>query len=64
MAGKPTSKKYAILSHRWGAEVSHGEMTGLTKMEERRRDEVSQHAGYQRIIVSCKYGTLAGIGNI
>ncbi|KAI6105261.1 heterokaryon incompatibility protein-domain-containing protein, partial [Pisolithus croceorrhizus] len=45
---------YAILSHRWGAEVSYKEMTGLMKMAERKRDEVRQRAGYQKIIKSCK----------
>ncbi|KAI6135389.1 heterokaryon incompatibility protein-domain-containing protein [Pisolithus croceorrhizus] len=45
---------YAILSHRWGAEVSYKEMTGLMKMAERKRDEVRQRAGYQKIIESCK----------
>ncbi|KAI6106448.1 heterokaryon incompatibility protein-domain-containing protein, partial [Pisolithus croceorrhizus] len=46
--------RYAILSHRWGAEVSYEEMTGLMKMEGRRRDEVRQRTGYQKIIESCK----------
>ncbi|KIK19990.1 hypothetical protein PISMIDRAFT_106659, partial [Pisolithus microcarpus 441] len=45
---------YAILSHRWGAEVSYKEMTRLMKMEERKRDEVRQRAGYQKIIKSCE----------
>ncbi|KAI6019383.1 hypothetical protein PISMIDRAFT_616401 [Pisolithus microcarpus 441] len=45
---------YAILSHRWGVEVGYEEMTGLMKMEERKRDEVRQRAGYQKIIESCE----------
>ncbi|KAI5982510.1 heterokaryon incompatibility protein-domain-containing protein [Pisolithus albus] len=45
---------YAILSHRWGAEVSYKEMTRLMRMEERKRDEVRQRAGYQKIIKSCE----------
>ncbi|KAI5985057.1 heterokaryon incompatibility protein-domain-containing protein, partial [Pisolithus albus] len=45
---------YAILSHRWGAEVSYKEMTRLMKMEGRKRDEVRQRAGYQKIIKSCE----------
>ncbi|KAI6000061.1 heterokaryon incompatibility protein-domain-containing protein [Pisolithus albus] len=45
---------YAILSHRWGAEVGYEEMTGLMKMEERKRDEVRQRAGYRKIIKSCE----------
>ncbi|KAI6019327.1 heterokaryon incompatibility protein-domain-containing protein, partial [Pisolithus microcarpus] len=45
---------YAILSHRWGVEVGYKEMTGLMKMEERKRDEVRQRAGYQKIIKSCE----------
>ncbi|KAI6042336.1 heterokaryon incompatibility protein-domain-containing protein [Pisolithus marmoratus] len=46
--------KYAILSHRWGAEVSYEEMTGLMKMEERKRDEVRERGGYHKIIKSCE----------
>ncbi|KAI6145882.1 heterokaryon incompatibility protein-domain-containing protein, partial [Pisolithus tinctorius] len=45
---------YAILSHRWGVEVRYEEMIGLTKMEERSRDEVRQRDGYQKIIKSCE----------
>ncbi|KAI6000059.1 heterokaryon incompatibility protein-domain-containing protein [Pisolithus albus] len=45
---------YAILSHRWGAEVSYKEMTGLMKLEEQKRVEVRQRAGYRKIIESCK----------
>ncbi|KIK19962.1 hypothetical protein PISMIDRAFT_13318 [Pisolithus microcarpus 441] len=45
---------YAILSHRWGVEVGYEEMTGLMKMEERKRDEVRRRAGYQKIIKSCE----------
>ncbi|KAI6019370.1 hypothetical protein PISMIDRAFT_52523, partial [Pisolithus microcarpus 441] len=45
---------YAILSHRWGVEVGYEEMSGLMKMEERKRDEVRQRAGYQKIMKSCE----------
>ncbi|KAI6095833.1 heterokaryon incompatibility protein-domain-containing protein, partial [Pisolithus croceorrhizus] len=46
--------RYAILSHRWGDEVDYKEMTRLMKMEERKRNDVRQRAGYQKIIESCK----------
>ncbi|KAI6143073.1 heterokaryon incompatibility protein-domain-containing protein, partial [Pisolithus tinctorius] len=46
--------RYAILSHRWGAEVGYKEMIGLMKMEERKRDEVRRRDGYQKIIKSCE----------
>ncbi|KAI6137882.1 heterokaryon incompatibility protein-domain-containing protein [Pisolithus tinctorius] len=46
--------RYAILSHRWGAEVSYEEMTGLMKMEKGEREEVRQRTGYQKIIKSCE----------
>ncbi|KAI6159001.1 heterokaryon incompatibility protein-domain-containing protein [Pisolithus thermaeus] len=52
--------RYAILSHRWGAEVGYEEMTGLMKMEGRKRDEVRQRAGYQKIIESCKQAKKGG----
>ncbi|KAI6022071.1 heterokaryon incompatibility protein-domain-containing protein [Pisolithus marmoratus] len=45
---------YAILSHRWGAEVDHGEMAGLPAMEARQRDVIKRRDGYQKIIRSCK----------
>ncbi|KAI5984791.1 heterokaryon incompatibility protein-domain-containing protein, partial [Pisolithus marmoratus] len=45
---------YAILSHRWGTEVSYEEMVGLTKMEEQEREEVIHRDGYQKIIKSCE----------
>ncbi|KAI5984784.1 heterokaryon incompatibility protein-domain-containing protein, partial [Pisolithus marmoratus] len=45
---------YAILSHRWGAEVTYKEMIGLMKMEEQKRDEVRKRDGYQKIIKSCE----------
>ncbi|KAI5985061.1 heterokaryon incompatibility protein-domain-containing protein, partial [Pisolithus albus] len=45
---------YAILSHRWGVEVGYEEMSGLMKMEERKRDEIRRRAGYQKIIRSCE----------
>ncbi|KAI6038893.1 heterokaryon incompatibility protein-domain-containing protein [Pisolithus marmoratus] len=45
---------YAILSHRWGVEVTYKEMIGLMKMEESKRDEVRKRYGYQKIIKSCE----------
>ncbi|KAI5985002.1 heterokaryon incompatibility protein-domain-containing protein, partial [Pisolithus marmoratus] len=45
---------YAILSHRWGAEVSYEEMVGLMKMEEQERKEVMHRDGYEKIIKSCE----------
>ncbi|KAI6024563.1 heterokaryon incompatibility protein-domain-containing protein [Pisolithus marmoratus] len=48
------SASYAILSHRWGAEVNYDEMTGLMKMDEGERDEVRHRAGYKKIIKSCE----------
>ncbi|KAI5993783.1 heterokaryon incompatibility protein-domain-containing protein [Pisolithus orientalis] len=52
--GKGT--RYAILSHRWGAdsEVNYKEMIGLMKMEEHKRDNVRQRDGYQKIVKSCE----------
>ncbi|KAI5987367.1 hypothetical protein EDD15DRAFT_2199579 [Pisolithus albus] len=49
-----TTTRYAILSHRWGAEVDYDEMIGLMKMEEEEREDVKQRHGYQKIIESCK----------
>ncbi|KAI6095499.1 heterokaryon incompatibility protein-domain-containing protein [Pisolithus croceorrhizus] len=46
--------RYAILSHRWEVEVTFKEMTGLTKMDERKREEVRNRPGYQKIIKSCE----------
>ncbi|KIN99160.1 hypothetical protein M404DRAFT_966081 [Pisolithus tinctorius Marx 270] len=46
--------RYAILSHRWGAEVSYEEMIGLMKMEEHEREEIRQRQGYRKIIKSCE----------
>ncbi|KAI5994811.1 heterokaryon incompatibility protein-domain-containing protein, partial [Pisolithus albus] len=51
---------YAILSHRWSAEVGYKEMTRLMKMDERKRNEVRQRSGYQKIIESCKQATKDG----
>ncbi|KAI6013252.1 heterokaryon incompatibility protein-domain-containing protein [Pisolithus marmoratus] len=48
------STSYAIVSHRWGTEVKHGEMTGLAAMEVRKRDKIKGRDGYQKIIRSCK----------
>ncbi|KAI6038891.1 heterokaryon incompatibility protein-domain-containing protein, partial [Pisolithus marmoratus] len=45
---------YAILSHRWGEEVTFKEMIGLMKMETRKKDEVRKCYGYQKIIKSCE----------
>ncbi|KAI6001730.1 heterokaryon incompatibility protein-domain-containing protein, partial [Pisolithus marmoratus] len=45
---------YAILSHRWGTEVTYKEMIGLMKMEEQKRDEVRKRDGYQKIIECCE----------
>ncbi|KAI6167826.1 heterokaryon incompatibility protein-domain-containing protein [Pisolithus thermaeus] len=45
---------YAILSHRWGKEVTYDEMTGLSVMNPRKRDDVRGRDGYQKIIESCK----------
>ncbi|KAI5984913.1 heterokaryon incompatibility protein-domain-containing protein [Pisolithus orientalis] len=52
--------RYAILSHRWGDEVGYKEMTGLMKMEERKRDVVRQRNGYQKIIKSCEWASKDG----
>ncbi|KAI6022252.1 hypothetical protein PISMIDRAFT_8626 [Pisolithus microcarpus 441] len=49
---------YAILSHRWEAEVTYKEMIGLMKMEERKRDEVRNRSGYQKIINISKTAVL------
>ncbi|KAI6145781.1 heterokaryon incompatibility protein-domain-containing protein [Pisolithus tinctorius] len=46
--------RYAILSHRWGAEVNYEEMTGLMKMRKEERKEVRERYGYQKIIKSCE----------
>lgn len=48
------SATYAILSHRWGAEVSYEEVTDLMKMDEGGRDEVRHRSGYKKIIKSCE----------
>ncbi|KAI6038682.1 hypothetical protein EDC04DRAFT_2896023 [Pisolithus marmoratus] len=45
---------YAILSHRWGVEVTYEEMIGLMTLEDRKKDEVWSRYGYQKIIKSCK----------
>ncbi|KAI5986984.1 heterokaryon incompatibility protein-domain-containing protein [Pisolithus orientalis] len=52
--------RYAILSHRWGAEVSYEEMTGLMKMEKGEREEVRQRTGYRKIIKSCEQARMDG----
>ncbi|KAI6028175.1 heterokaryon incompatibility protein-domain-containing protein [Pisolithus marmoratus] len=48
------STSYAIVSHRWGTEVSYDEMTRLAAMDERRRNKVRERDGYQKIIRSCE----------
>ncbi|KIK13039.1 hypothetical protein PISMIDRAFT_119680, partial [Pisolithus microcarpus 441] len=60
--GDDTTTRYAILSHRWGAdsEVDYEEMIGLMKMEEGEREEVRQRHGYQKIIKSCEQATKDG----
>ncbi|KAI6134406.1 heterokaryon incompatibility protein-domain-containing protein [Pisolithus croceorrhizus] len=45
---------YAILSHRWGTEVTYDEMIGLTAMKPRKRDNVRERDGYQKIIKGCE----------
>jgi len=45
---------YAVLSHRWGKEVSYDEMVQLPKMVAEDRYEVRARAGYQKIVHSCK----------
>ncbi|KAI6167820.1 heterokaryon incompatibility protein-domain-containing protein, partial [Pisolithus thermaeus] len=44
---------YAILSHRWGNEVSYKEMTQLHTMNPRKRDDITGRDGYKKIIKSC-----------
>ncbi|KAI6023006.1 hypothetical protein PISMIDRAFT_118869, partial [Pisolithus microcarpus 441] len=48
------STSYVILSHRWGNEVTYDEMTGLTMMKPRKRGDVRERDGYQKIIKSCE----------
>ncbi|KAI6096222.1 heterokaryon incompatibility protein-domain-containing protein [Pisolithus sp. B1] len=48
------STSYAILSHRWGIEVTYDEMAGLTAMKPRKRDGIRERDGYQKIIKSCE----------
>ncbi|KAI6002255.1 heterokaryon incompatibility protein-domain-containing protein [Pisolithus orientalis] len=45
---------YAILSHRWKTEVTYEEMTGLIRMNSRKRVDVRERDGYQKIIKSCE----------
>ncbi|KAI6020594.1 hypothetical protein EDC04DRAFT_404610 [Pisolithus marmoratus] len=51
---------YAIVSHRWGTEVSYEEMIGLMKMAEEEREEVKQRGGYHKIIKSCEQAVKDG----
>ncbi|KAI6042317.1 heterokaryon incompatibility protein-domain-containing protein [Pisolithus marmoratus] len=46
--------EYAILSHRWGDEVNHDEMSKLKTMTKEERDKVREHEGYGKILKSCK----------
>ncbi|KAI5985761.1 heterokaryon incompatibility protein-domain-containing protein, partial [Pisolithus albus] len=48
------STNYAILSHRWGNEVTYDEMIGLTAMKPRKRGDVRERDGYQKIIKCCE----------
>ncbi|KAI6038908.1 heterokaryon incompatibility protein-domain-containing protein [Pisolithus marmoratus] len=48
------TESYAILSHRWGVEVTYEEMIGFMMMEERKRGEARKHYGYQKIMKSCE----------
>ncbi|KAI6004992.1 heterokaryon incompatibility protein-domain-containing protein, partial [Pisolithus marmoratus] len=48
------TESYAILSHRWGVEVTYKEMIGLMKMEVPKREEVRKRNGYQKIIKCCE----------
>ncbi|KAI5985043.1 heterokaryon incompatibility protein-domain-containing protein, partial [Pisolithus albus] len=57
-----TTTRYAILSHRWGAEVNYEEMIRLMKMEEEEREGVKQRHGYQKIIKSCEQAMKDGYG--
>ncbi|KAI6041703.1 heterokaryon incompatibility protein-domain-containing protein, partial [Pisolithus marmoratus] len=45
---------YAILSHRWGVEVTHEEMIGLMTLGDQKRDEVRSRYGYEKIIKGCE----------
>ncbi|KAI5992780.1 heterokaryon incompatibility protein-domain-containing protein [Pisolithus albus] len=54
--------RYAILSHRWGNEVTYEQMIGLTAMNPRKRDDVRQRNGYQKIIKSCEQAKKDGYG--
>ena len=47
--------EYAILSHRWGEqEVGYDEIVELAKMDKKKRDEIRQRDGYQKIVDGCK----------
>ncbi|KAI6154268.1 heterokaryon incompatibility protein-domain-containing protein [Pisolithus tinctorius] len=48
------STSYAILSHRWGTEVSYEEMIGLMEMDDGKREKVRNRDGYKKIIKSCE----------
>ncbi|KAI6138879.1 heterokaryon incompatibility protein-domain-containing protein [Pisolithus tinctorius] len=45
---------YAIVSHRWGTEVSYKEMVRLMKRAKKEREQVRQRDGYKKIVKSCK----------
>ncbi|KAI6003478.1 heterokaryon incompatibility protein-domain-containing protein, partial [Pisolithus orientalis] len=46
--------EYAILSHRWGEEVSYDEMIKLNTMTQEERITVTERQGYCKIVQSCK----------
>lgn len=56
--GPPITLYYHIV-----IEVGYGEMTGLVKMEERKRDEVRQRTGYQKFLKSCEQAEKGGCGS-
>lgn len=53
------STDYAILSHRWGDEVSYEEVIQLTKMDN--RDEIRRRSGYLKIMKSCEQAKSDGL---
>ncbi|KAI6107093.1 heterokaryon incompatibility protein-domain-containing protein [Pisolithus croceorrhizus] len=48
------STRYAIVSHRWGKEVTYKEMTRLHAMNPQKKEDVRKRGGYQKIIMGCK----------
>ncbi|KAI6020592.1 heterokaryon incompatibility protein-domain-containing protein [Pisolithus marmoratus] len=49
-----STTSYVILSHRWGVEITYEEMIGLMTLEDRKRDEVWNRYGYQKIMKGCE----------